>query len=93
MAPFGETISSYYLRLSVDDRPGVLADVTRIIADNNISIESLIQKEAPLTGDSTEVIMMTHTAVEKDIQKAIGAIEALESVRAPVILLRKEELH
>ena len=78
------------MRIPVEDKPGVLAEITRIIADNKISIESLIQKEAPQKVHQTEVIMMTHTTKEADVQKAM---QELSSVRGPIVLLRKEELH
>lgn len=92
-ADFGDTKCSYYLRIPVLDKPGVLAEITRIIADNDISIESLIQKEAPQQENSTEVIMMTHTTRESSVQRAIRTMQELDSVRGPIILLRKEELH
>ena len=80
------------LRIPVSDRPGVLADITRIIADNNISIESVIQKEALDKEVGTEVIMMTHTTVENSVQRAIRMMQELKSVRGQIILLRQEEL-
>lgn len=76
----------------MDDRPGVLADLARIIADNNISIESLIQREAPQKEDSTEVILMTHSTIESLMQRAIRTMQQLKSVRGPIVVLRKEEL-
>jgi Homoserine dehydrogenase len=91
-ADFGDTVCSYYLRIPVDDRPGVLADLARIIADNNISIESLIQREAPQKEDSTEVILMTHSTIESLMQRAIRTMQQLKSVRGPIVVLRKEEL-
>lgn len=91
-ADFGDTVCSYYLRIPVSDRPGVLADITRIIADNNISIESVIQKEALDKEVGTEVIMMTHTTVENSVQRAIRMMQELKSVRGQIILLRQEEL-
>ncbi len=90
-ADFGDIVASYYMRIPVEDRPGVLAEITRIIADNNISIESLIQKES-LDNKGTEVIMMTHSAKEAAVQKAIRTMQALSSVNGPIVLLRKEEL-
>lgn len=91
-AQFGDTVCSYYLRIPVDDRLGVLADLTRIIADNQISIESVIQKEAPQSNASTEVILMTHSTKESHIQRAIRTMQQLSSVCGPIVLLRKEEL-
>ena len=91
-AEFGDTVCSYYLRIPVEDRPGVLADLTRIIADNHISIEALIQKEAPLSENATEVILMTHSTKESHIQRAIRTMQQQNSVRGPIVVLRKEEL-
>ncbi len=91
-ADFGDTISSYYLRVPVDDKVGVLADIARIIADNKISIESFIQREAPYPETRTELIMMTHSAKESNIQRAIRTIQEHASVLGPVVLLRKEDL-
>ena len=69
-----EVETAYYLRLQAQDEPGVLADVTRILGDKGISIEAIIQKEPE--GDSTEanVIMLTHTVVEKQINEALQKI-------------------
>src|SRR5262249_36750130 len=58
--PIGEVRSSYYLRLRVYDRPGVLADITRILADSGISIEAMIQKEPPEGADQVDIIILTH---------------------------------
>ena len=88
-----ETVSSYYLRITVVDRPGVLAEVSRIFADNAISIECLVQREAVIGEDRTDVVLMTHSAREGNVRKAVAAIEALESVCARIVLLRKEELN
>ena len=91
-ADFGDTVCSYYLRIPVEDKPGVLAEIARILADNKISIESLIQKEAPLEDASTEIILLTHSTREADIQRAIRTMQQLANVRGPIVLLRKEEL-
>jgi homoserine dehydrogenase len=91
-APFEEIRSSYYLRIPVEDKPGVLADIAKIIADNNISIESLIQKEPVYPETRTEVILMTHLAQEKSVQNAIAHMQQLPSVLGSIVVLRKEEL-
>ena len=91
-ADFGDTVCSYYLRIPVEDKPGVLAEIARILADNKISIESLIQKEAPLEDASTEIILLTHSTREADIQRAIRTMQQLANVRGAIVLLRKEEL-
>ncbi len=91
-ADFGDTVCSYYLRIPVEDKPGVLAEIARILADNKISIESLIQKEAPLEDASTEIILLTHSTREADIQRDIRTMQQLANVRGAIVLLRKEEL-
>lgn len=90
--PMGETVSSYYFRMRVDDRPGVLADIARILADSNISIDALIQREPSEGEHQTDVILLTHDAREADAEAAIARIEALPTVAAPIVRLRKEEL-
>jgi len=87
-----EVITSYYLRLRVEDKPGVLADITRILADEQISIDAVIQKE-PLEGEAeTDLIMLTHQTKEKRINAAIAKVEALTVVAGKVTRLRLEEL-
>jgi homoserine dehydrogenase len=84
--------TSYYLRLNAEDKPGVLADVTRILADHHISIEAIIQKE-PL-GDETAIpiIMLTQITLEKEMNAAITEIEALKTVTGKVNRIRLETL-
>jgi homoserine dehydrogenase len=92
MLPINEVITSYYLRLRVADRAGVLADITRILADEQISIDAVIQKE-PLEGETqADLIMLTHQTREKCINAAIVKIEALGVVAGHVTKLRMEEL-
>lgn len=84
--------TAYYLRLNAEDKPGVLAEVTRILADHNISIEALIQKE-PLDGEITlPVIMLTQTTLEKEMNAAIKKIEALSTITGSVCRIRLETL-
>ena len=90
--PMGEVITSYYLRLRVADKPGVLADITRILADLNISIDAMIQKEPHEGEDQTDIIMLTHQTVEKNVNAAITKIEALPVVAGKVTRIRLEEL-
>lgn len=85
-----EVRSSYYLRLRVVDRPGVLADVARILADASISIDSMFQE--PAINDETDIIFLTHTAREGDIEQAILKIQSLDFVNSPVTRLRVETL-
>ena len=90
--PLSEVETSYYLRLRVEDKPGVLADITRILADQQISIDAMIQRE-PGEGESqTDIIMLTHITREKNVDAAIVKIEALPVVKKKVIRLRMEEL-
>jgi homoserine dehydrogenase len=87
-----DTVTSYYFRMRVADQPGVLADITRILADGRISIDALFQREPSEGENQTDIIMLTHDAVERDVDAAIRRIEALPTVLAPVIRLRQEEL-
>jgi homoserine dehydrogenase len=87
-----DVITSYYLRLRVQDKPGVLADITRILADEQISIDAVIQKEPGEGEDQTDLIMLTHQTREKRINAAIAKIEKLGVVAGKVTKLRMEEL-
>ncbi len=90
--PIGEVETSYYLRMRVQDRPGVLADVTRILADSRISIDAMVQKE-PGEGESrVDIVMLTHRAVEKNVNAALAKIEKLPTVVGKVTRIRLEEL-
>ena len=91
--PMGEIVTSYYLRMRVDDRPGVLADITRILADREISIDAMIQKEPSEGEDQTDIILLTHRTVEKNIVDAIAKIEALPTVRGKIVRIRLEQLN
>ncbi|MDX5363362.1 MAG: homoserine dehydrogenase [Pseudazoarcus pumilus] len=90
--PIEDVITSYYLRMRVDDKPGVLADITRILADSDISIEAMIQKQAEEGESRTDIIMLTHRTVERNANAAIRQIEALNVVRGPIRRLRMESL-
>ena len=90
--PMAEVETSYYLRMQVEDQPGVLADVTRILADSTISIDAMLQKE-PAEGEAqTDIIMLTHQTQEKNIDAAIAKIEPLPTVLGKVTRIRLEEL-
>jgi homoserine dehydrogenase len=91
--PMGDVQTSYYLRMRVLDRPGVLADITRILADREISINAMIQKEPPEGQDRTDIILLTHVTMEKNAIAAIAAIEALPTVSGSVVRIRLEELN
>ena len=89
----GEVVTSYYLRMRVLDRPGVLADITRILADRDISIDAMIQKEPPEGEERTDIILLTHRTIEKNAVAAISAIEALDTVSGSVVRIRLEALN
>ena len=84
--------TSYYLRLRVDDKPGVLADITRVLADNHISIDAMLQKEPEEGEAQADIILLTHETIEKNVKRAIAAIEAQPTTGAKVVLLRLENL-
>ena len=89
--PMGEVETSYYLRLRVADKAGVLADITRILADQAISIEALVQK--PHDGEEqVDIILLTHLTREKKIDAAIRSIEALPVVSGKITRIRMEAL-
>ncbi len=90
--PMEQVETAYYLRLQAQDRPGVLADVTRILADYGISIEALMQKEAPPSANVVPIILLINPVREARMNEAIAAIEALDSIHAPVMRIRLEYL-
>jgi homoserine dehydrogenase len=90
--PMDEVRTAYYLRLRAFDRPGVLADITRILADSNISIDAMVQKEPGEGEEQVDIILLTHITVEKNINAAIAKIEALDTVAGQVMRIRLEEL-
>jgi homoserine dehydrogenase len=87
-----EVETSYYLRLRVLDRPGVLADITRILADQSISIDAMVQKEPSEGEEQVDIIMLTHLTLEKNINDAIKRIESLPVISGKVTRIRLEEL-
>ncbi|OYV29664.1 MAG: homoserine dehydrogenase [Thiomonas sp. 20-64-9] len=90
--PMDRVVTAYYLRLRVADQTGVLADLTRILADEGISIDGLIQREAGEGEHQTDLIILTHDTVEARMNAAIGRMQTLPSVHAPIVRIRKEEL-
>ncbi|MDP2432122.1 MAG: homoserine dehydrogenase [Pseudomonadota bacterium] len=91
--PLEEVETACYLRLRALDKPGVLADVTRILADLNISIEAMIQNEPAEGEEQADVVLLTHVAREKDINAAIHKIETLASIHGKVTRIRMEALN
>ena len=87
-----DIVTPYYLRLTVIDRPGVLAKVTRIFADFDISIEAILQKEPATESDPVPVILLTQRVCERDIDHAISEIEGLEEVVQKIVRIRVESL-
>jgi len=90
--PITEVQTSYYLRLRAFDKPGVLADVTRILADSEISIDAMLQKEPSEGEEQVDIIMLTHETVEKHINAAIRKIERLSTISGKVVRIRLEVL-
>jgi len=90
--PMDEVETAYYLRMQAEDRPGVLADVTRILGDAGISIEAIVQKEPSAGSDKASIIMLTHRVVEKHMNRAIANIEALTTIHGSVTRIRMETL-
>lgn len=91
--PIDEVTSSYYLRMRVSDETGVLAEITRILAEAGISIDAMLQKESREGEPQTDIIILTHLTREKHVNAAIRSIEALQTVLSPVTRLRMEELN
>ena len=94
--PIDEVITAFYLRLRVADQTGVLAKLTGILAEQGISIDAVIQREADEVsgegGNQTDLMILTHDTKEGAMNKALTAMQALPTVLAPIVKLRKEEL-
>ncbi len=90
--PMDEISTAYYLRIHVQDRPGVLADVTQIFADHAISIDSIIQKEPQPNATSVPIVILTHEVSEQNMNQAISEIENLEAVTSKIMRIRLETL-
>jgi homoserine dehydrogenase len=91
--PISEVETSYYFRMRVYDRPGVLADITRILADLDISIDAMVQKEPSEGEDQVDIIMLTHRTIEKNVDAAIKKIETLPVVAGAITRIRLEQLN
>ncbi len=90
--PMDEITTSYYLRIRVADKLGVMADITRILADAAISIDAMLQKEPAAGETEADIMILTHKTQEKKAKQAIAAIEALEAVSGQVARIRLESL-
>jgi len=84
--------TSYYLRMRVQDRPGVLADITRILAQSRISIDAMVQKEPGEGEQRVDIVMLTHQALERNVERAMRKIEKLSTVVGRVTRIRLEQL-
>lgn len=91
--PIEEINSAYYLRMRVADETGVLAEITRILAEAGISIDAMLQKESREGEPQTDIIILTHVTREKQVNTAIAKIESLPTVLSAVTRLRMEELN
>ncbi len=95
--PISDVITSYYLRLRVADEAGVLAKLTSLLADANISIDAVLQREADQVSQAgenqTDVIILTHDTVEGKMNEVLAQMQALPTVMAPITKIRKEELN
>lgn len=92
LIPLSETITKYYLRFQVEDRPGVLGQIACSLGKNNISIESVIQKGRHLGGGDVPVVIMTHEAKERDLLSALQEINTSSFVKAKSVFIRIEDL-
>ena len=90
--PMEEVETSYYLRLRAIDKPGVLADITHILAELDISIDAMIQKEPNEGEDQVDIIILTHLTIERNINLAIIKIEKLAAVMGNMTRIRLEGL-
>jgi len=90
--PIAEVVTAFYLRLQVADQAGVLARITGILAERDISIDALLQRESAEGEAQTDVIILTHDTVEGRMNAAIAQMQALPTVLAPIVRIRKEEL-
>jgi homoserine dehydrogenase len=90
--PIGEIESAYYLRMRALDKPGVLAEVTKILGDRDISIDAMMQKEPDENETEADIIILTHVTKEKNMDAAIAAIETLAAIDGKLTRIRMEEL-
>jgi homoserine dehydrogenase len=84
--------TQYYVRLSAADRPGVLAQIARVLGDKNISIASAIQPECDEATQTAEIVIMTHPAREQAMQQALGELRRLEVVKEISNFIRVEDI-
>jgi homoserine dehydrogenase len=87
-----QVVTAFYLRLVVADEAGVLSRITTILADNGISIDAVLQRESAEGERQTDLIILTHDTVEGRMREALAQMQALQTVLAPIVSIRKEEL-
>ena len=87
-----EVVTAFYLRLQVADQTGVLSRITTILADHDISIDAVLQRESAEGEKQTDLIILTHDTVEGRMRDALALMQALPTVLAPIVNIRKEEL-
>ena len=90
--PIEQVVTSFYLRLQVADQTGVLSRITTILAEHDISIDAVLQRESAEGEKQTDLIILTHDTVEGRMREALARMQALPTVLAPIVALRKEEL-
>jgi homoserine dehydrogenase len=90
--PIDQVITAFYLRLQVADQTGVLSRITTILAEHDISIDAMLQRESAEGEKQTDLIILTHDTVEGRMRQALARMQALSTVLAPIVALRKEEL-
>jgi len=91
--PMDQVVTSFYLRLRVADQAGVLARITGILAEHDISIDAVLQREAGDDENQTDLIILTHDTEEGRMNRAMAQMEALPTVLQPIVRIRKEELN
>jgi homoserine dehydrogenase len=90
--PIDQVVTSFYLRLRVADEAGVLSRITTILAERDISIDAVLQRESAEGEKSTDLIILTHDTVEGRMRAALVKMQAQPTVLAPIVSIRKEEL-
>ena len=90
--PIAQVVTSFYLRLTVADQAGVLSRITTILADHDISIDAVLQRESADGEKQTDLIILTHDTVEGRMRDALALMQSLPTVLAPIVNIRKEEL-
>ena len=90
--PIDEVETAYYLRITALDVPGVLAKITQVLSDADISVEAVIQKEPEADSDHVPLILITDRAIEKHLDEAVEKIQALDATAGDVVRIRVESL-